>query len=45
MKRKDYQIPTMKIVAIQQEASLLAGSNELNSIRSDYGDAIEETWN
>ena len=45
MKRKDYQRPTMKIVAIQQEASLLAGSNELNSIRSDYGDAIEETWN
>jgi len=45
MKRKDYQKPTMKIVAIQQEASLLAGSNELNSIRSDYGDAIEETWN
>ena len=37
MKRKDYQKPTMKVVQLQHQTHLLAGSGELNS-PNDYGD-------
>ena len=38
MKRKDYQKPTMKVVKLQQQTHLLAGSG-VKSMRSDYGSA------
>ena len=42
MKRKDYQKPTMEVVELKQQQTLLAGS--VGAGRDDYGDAIEETW-
>ena len=43
MKRKDYQKPTMKVVKLQQQTQLLAGSG-VESMRTGYGDAQEEEW-
>ena len=43
MKRKDYQRPTMKVVKLQQQTHLMTGSG-VQSMRSDYGKAQEETW-
>ena len=43
MKRKDYQKPTMNIVKLQQKTHLMAGSG-VQSMRSGYGEAQEETW-
>jgi hypothetical protein len=43
MKKKDYQKPTMNIVKLQQQTHLMAGS-EVQSMRSDYGEAQEENW-
>ena len=46
MNKKDYQKPAMRVVLLQQQAHLLAGSNKLNATRGDgYGEAIEEEWN
>jgi len=42
MNKKDYQKPTMKIVAIHQQIQLMAGSVE--SKRSDYGEAEILEW-
>ncbi len=43
MKRKDYQKPTMKVVKLQHQCQILAGSGE-GAMRSGYGTAVEETW-
>lgn len=43
MKRKDYEKPTMKVVQLQQQTHLLAGSG-VESMRTGYGDAQEEEW-
>ena len=43
MKKKDYQKPTMNIVKLQQQTHLMAGSG-VQSMRSGYGEAQEETW-
>ena len=43
MKRKDYQKPTMKVVQLQHQTHLLAGSG-VKSMRSGYGDAQVEEW-
>lgn len=43
MKRKDYQKPTMNIVKLQQQTHLMTGSG-VQSMRSSYGKAEEETW-
>ena len=43
MKRKDYQKPTMKVVQLQQQTHLMAGSG-VQSMRSGYGEAQEEDW-
>ena len=32
MKREDYQTPTMQVVELQQQAHLLAGSNEVDAL-------------
>ena len=42
MKRKEYESPTTKVVMLKQRARLLAGS--LQSMRKNYGDAIEDEW-
>ena len=42
MKRKDYQKPTMDVVEVKQQQTLLAGS--VGAGRADYGPAIEDTW-
>jgi len=48
MKRKDYQKPTMKVVQLQHQTHLLAGSVE--ATRNGYGVANqgmsegEDTW-
>jgi hypothetical protein len=39
MKRKDYLKPTMKVVKLQQQAHLLAGSGQVQANRSSYGTA------
>lgn len=43
MKRKDYQKPTMQVVKLQHQAHLLQASG-VQSMRSGYGEAQEETW-
>lgn len=43
MKKKDYQTPTMNIVKLQQQTHLMVASG-VESMRSDYGKAQEETW-
>ena len=37
MKRKEYLKPTMKVVKLQQQAPLLAGSGQVQANRSSYG--------
>ena len=39
MKRKDYEKPAMRVVLIQQQAQLLAGSVEVEASRNSYGTA------
>jgi hypothetical protein len=40
MKRKDYRKPTMKVVKLQQQCCILAGSGEgVNATRGGYGEA------
>ena len=36
MKKKEYQKPAMRVVKLQQQARLLAGSNEVQSLRGGY---------
>ena len=36
--KKNYQKPTMKVVQLQQQTHLMAGSG-VQSMRSDYGEA------
>jgi len=43
MKKKEYQKPAMRVVKLQQQARLLAGSG-VQSMRSGYGEAQEENW-
>ena len=43
MKRKDYQKPTMKVVQLQQQTHLLAGSG-VEATRNGYGTAQEDVW-
>ena len=43
MNKKDYLKPTMNIVQLQQQTHLMAGSG-VQSMRSGYGEAQEETW-
>jgi hypothetical protein len=43
MKRKDYQRPTMKVVQLQHQTHLLAGSG-VEANRSGYGTAQEDVW-
>ena len=42
MKRKKYEVPTMEVVELKQQQTLLAGS--VDAGRDNYGDAIEDTW-
>ena len=44
MNKKDYLKPTMKVVKLQQQAHLLAGSGQVQATRDSYGDAITEEW-
>ena len=43
MKRKEYRKPTMKVVQLQHQCHILAGSG-VESTRSGYGDAEELDW-
>ena len=43
MKRKDYEKPTMKVVKLQQQCQILAGSG-VEANRSGYGAAQEDEW-
>lgn len=45
MKKLNYEKPSTKVVKLQQQAQLLAGSSELNASRGDYGEAVDDTWN
>ena len=42
MKKKEYEVPTMDVVEVKQQAQLLTGSVGAN--RSGYGTATEEDW-
>ena len=41
--KKDYQTPATRVVKLQQQTHLMAGSG-VQSMRSGYGEAQEETW-
>jgi len=41
---KDYEEPTITVVELQQQESMLAGSDLMDSSRNDYGTAIELEW-
>jgi len=43
MKRKDYEKPTMKVVQLQHQCHILAGSG-VEANRSGYGAATEDEW-
>ena len=43
MKRKDYRKPTMKVVQLQHQCHILAGSG-VEANRSGYGAATEDEW-
>ena len=43
MKKKEYERPTMQVVEVNQQLTLLAGSVGA-SRGDDYGVAIEDTW-
>ncbi len=42
MKKKEYERPTMQVVEVNQQLTLLAGS--VGASRGDYGVAMEDTW-
>ena len=42
MQKKEYQSPTIDVVELKIAGILMTSGDEI--IRSDYGDAIEETW-
>ena len=43
MKRKEYRKPTMKVVQLQHQCHILAGSG-VEANRSGYGAATEDEW-
>ena len=43
MKKKVYQTPTMQVIKLQHQTHLLQASG-VQSIRSGYGTAQEQTW-
>ena len=43
MKRKEYRKPTMKVVQLQHQYHILAGSG-VEANRSGYGAATEDEW-
>lgn len=43
MKRKEYRKPTMKVVQLQHQSHILAGSG-VEANRSGYGAATEDEW-
>ena len=49
MKKADYQMPMTRVIVLEQQASLLAGSGEpieppVDVLRSDYGLPEELIW-
>ena len=42
MKKKEYERPTMQVVEVNQQLTLLSGS--VGASRGDYGVAMEDTW-
>ena len=44
MNKKDYQKPTMQVVKLQHQSHILVASEGIQSMRSGYGTAEEETW-
>ena len=42
MKRKHYERPAAEVVELKIAGMLMTSGDEV--IRTDYGDAIEETW-
>ena len=49
MKKADYQTPMTRVIVLEQQASLLAGSGEpieppVDVLRSDYGLPEELIW-
>lgn len=42
MNKKDYEKPAIRVVLLQQQSLLLAGSVE--AARTDYGTANEQEW-
>ena len=44
MKRKDYKRPTMKVVKLQQQAHLLAGSANGSAGVQNYNVQDEQDW-
>ena len=44
MNKKDYQKPTMKVVKLQHQGHIMAGSEGVQVQRRSYGPANTDTW-
>ena len=44
MNKKTYQMPSMKVIMLCHQVTLLADSGGVNASRNGYGDATTETW-
>ncbi len=42
MKKKEYEKPSLEVVVLKQTGMLMTSGDEV--LRTDYGDAIEDTW-
>ena len=44
MKRKDYQMPTMKVVELRSKCQILAGSDDRKAALDDYEVQEKKEW-
>jgi len=46
MSKKIYEAPVAEVMAVNTESGLLTATNQgVQSSRSNYGTAVEDTWN
>lgn len=44
MNKKAYKTPSVKVIMLCQQVTLLAGSAGVQATRGDYGNATQDTW-
>ena len=45
MSKKNYEAPVAEVMVVKTESGLLTATQGVQSARSNYGTAVEETWN